>query len=170
MDSATSLNSRFGKTLPFLGICFAAGVAIALWRQGVHFILTVTLGINLGMVLLGPYAAAALYPLRLNFAWGGHLRVLLCLLLATSTVLILAYFFTWSFLEFLMACTTAIAGTLLGHDAALAVLKLKSTRGAKLDFWMMVYFPAATCMAILGGYSILGFSAGLYRIVCSLIG
>lgn len=170
MDSATSFNRRFGKTLPFLGICFAAGFAIALWQPGPQFILTVALGISLGMLLLGPYAAAALYPLRLQLVWGGHLRMLLCLVLATSTVFILDYFLTWSFPEFILACTSVVVGTLLGHDAALAVLELKSTRGAKLDLWMVVCFPSSICLAVLGGYCILGFSAGSYRIIRALIG
>ena len=170
MDSATSFNRRFGKTLPLLGICVAAGFAIALLRQGPQFILTVALGISLGMLLLGPYAAAALYPLRLQFVWGGHLRMLLCLILATSTVFIFDCFLTLSFREFILASTTVVVGTLLGHDAALAVLKLKSTRGAKLDLWMVVFFPSSICLAMLGGYCILGFSAGSYRIIRALIG
>ena len=170
MDSATNFNSRFGKTLPFLGICFAAGFFIALWQQELQLILKVALGINLGMLLLGPYAAAALYPLRLQFAWGGHLRILLCLLLATSTVLILTYFFTCSFVEFSLVCINVVLGTLMGHDAALAVLELKSTTGAKLDLWMILFFPTSICLAMLGGYSTLALTAGCYRIFRTFIG
>jgi hypothetical protein len=152
---------------PLLAGCFAAGFAIALWDPHPRLILTVAIGITSGMLVLGPYAAAALYSLRLQRLWGGHLRWPLCLVLALSAVLLLDYLLGWSPLHLGLASGTALLGTVLGHDATLAVLELRLT--PHLDSWMVVLFPLLVGLAVLAGYCSLGFGAGTYAFIAALI-
>ena len=88
MDPASSFGGRLTSTLPFLTVWFVVGFVIALLLPGPLLILTVSVGISFGMIVLGPYAAAALYALKLQRLAGGHLRLPVCVLLAASTVFI----------------------------------------------------------------------------------
>ena len=63
-----SFSQRLYSARIFLGGCFAAGVLIALWDPAPRFVFTFTIGLTAGILILGPYAAAALYALRI-----GHL-------------------------------------------------------------------------------------------------
>lgn len=169
MDPFASFIQRFRLTLPFLAAWYAAGFAIAWWNPHPRLILTVSLGISLGTLLLGPYAAAALYTLRLQQVWSGHLRWPLCLMLALSSVLLLDYLLAWSIPQLLLAGATALLGTVLGHDATLAVLELRATPGTHLDRWMVGLFPLLSGLAALGGYCSLGFGAGTCRLLLALL-
>ena len=170
MDPLASFSLRFKSTLPFLSIWFAAGFAIALWNPHPRMILTVALGISIGILFLGPYAAAAMYALRLQHILRGLLRLPLCIIVAASTVLLLDYVLAWSFQEVLLAGATAILGTFLGHDATLAVLELATSSQARLDHWMVVLFPILIGLSVLAGYCSLGFGAGSYQFIASVFG
>lgn len=78
MDPYSNFVQRFRLILPFLMFWFGAGIALAWWNPYPRLMLTVALGISLGILLLGPYAAAALYMLRLQDIWQGHLRWRYC--------------------------------------------------------------------------------------------
>lgn len=169
MDPFASFVRRFRLILPFLSAWFAAGFAIAWWNPHPRLILTVALGISLGVLLLGPYTAAALYTLRLQEVWNGHLRWLMCLVLALSMGLLLDHFLGWSLPQTILAMATALLGTVLGHDATLAVLELSTSPGARLDRWMVALFPLFIGLAVLGGYCSLGFGAGTYRFLLALL-
>ena len=169
MDPFSHFTHRLRSSTSFLSIWFAAGFAIAWWNPRPHLILTVALGIGIGMFALGPYAAAALYPERLQRVLGGHLRWPLCLLLALSAALLAAHFFDWSTQQIGLACITAVIGTILGHDAALAVLQLSSGRRRQVDKWMVGLFPLIIGLASLAGYCSLGFGTGTYRFLAALL-
>ena len=61
-------------------------------------------------------------------------------------------------------------GTVLGHDACLAVLELRSSPDEQADLWMVLLFPLLIGLAILAGYCSLGFGIGFYHLVLSLVG
>jgi hypothetical protein len=145
-------------------------LVLAWWNPHPRLTLTVALGTSLGFLLLGPYAAAALYMLRLQDIWQGRLRWPLCLIPPLSTVLVLDYFLGWSVQQAALAGATALLGTVMGHDATLAVLELKTTPGARLDRWMVLLFPLFIGLAVLGGYCSLGVGAGSYRLLSALLG
>lgn len=170
MDSLTSFSHRLGQTRPYFIGVFAVGLAIAIWDPQPKLILTVALGISIGMLLLGPYAAAALYTTRLQYVLGGHLRWPLCLLLAISAVVIMDYFLAWRLHQILLGAAVTALGTVLGHDACLAVLELRTSSGQETDLWMVLLFPLLIGTAILAGYCSLGFGIGLYQLVVSLVG
>lgn len=170
MDPFSSFAQRFRLILPFLALWFAAGFALAWWNPHPRLMLTVALGASLGFLLLGPYAAAALYILRLQEVWRGHLRWPLCLIPPLSTVLALDYFLGWSLQQMALAAATAVLGTVMGHDATLAVLELKTTPGIRLDRWMVLLFPIFIGLAVLGGYCSLGLGSGSYRFLSALLG
>lgn len=149
-----------------MGAWFAAGFGIAVWDPQPKLILTVAIGICSGMLILGPYAAAALYGLRLQRFLKGHLRWPLCLILATTTVLLLDYILNWSFLQLVLAGVTGLVGMILGHDATLVVLELKHTR--RLDRLMVVFFPFLIGISVIAGYSSFGFGAGMYQFLAAL--
>ena len=170
MDPFSSFVQRFRLILPFLALWFGAGFALAWWNPHPRLMLTVALAINLGILLLGPYAAAALYILRLQDIWRGHLRWPLCLVPPLSTVLVLDYFLSLSLEQVILAGATALLGTILGHDATLAVLELKASAELRLDRWMVILFPLFISLAVLGGYCSLGFGTGTYRFLLVLWG
>lgn len=166
MDRYTSIATRLSAALPFFGIWFVVGFAIAIWDPQPRLILTVSVGITMGLLVLGPYAAAALYGARLQRVLGGHLRWPLCLLMAGSAVLVLDYLLAWSPAQLGWAFGTAMAGTVLGHDATLSVLDLRQR--SQLDLPMVLLFPALVGLAALSGYAAFGFAAGLYRFAAAL--
>lgn len=170
MDPFSSFTQRFRLILPFLSLWFVAGFALAWWNPHPRLMLTVALGISLGFLLLGPYAAAALYILRLQEIWRGHLRWPLCLIPPLSTVLVLDYLLGWPAQQMALAGATSLLGTVMGHDATLAVLELKTTPGARLDRWMVLLFPLFIGLAVLGGYCSLGLGSGSYRFLSALLG
>lgn len=170
MDQFSSFSQRFRLILPFLSLWFLAGVALAWWNPQPRLMLTVAMATSLGFLLLGPYAAAALYILRLQEVWRGHLRWPLCLIPPVSTVLVLDHFLGWSVHQVALAGALALLGTILGHDATLAVLELKTTPGARLDRWMVLLFPVFIALAVLGGYCSLGMGSGSYRFLTALFG
>lgn len=161
MDSFSNFILRLKPALPLLAVWFAVGLVIAAWDPHPKLILTVALGISSGMLVLGPYAAAALYSTHRQ-----GLRWLLCLSLALSAVLLLHYLFHWSALQLILVSATAVIGTILGHDATLAVLELRET--PHLDWWMVVLFPILLGLAALAGYSSLGFGLGSFRFLAAL--
>lgn len=170
MDPLASFTDRLGRARPyFLGV-FGVGFAIAVWDPQPKLILTVALGVSIGMLLLGPYAAAALYTTRLQYVLGGHLRWPLCLVLAISAVILMDYFFAWELHQILLGAAVTALGTVLGHDACLAVLELRSSPGEETDPWMVVLFPLLIGLVILAGYCSLGFGIGLYHFLSSVAG
>ncbi|MFH1570518.1 MAG: hypothetical protein ABIL09_21190 [Gemmatimonadota bacterium] len=170
MDALTSFSHRLTATRPYLAAVFAAGLGIAVWDPQPKLILTVALGISVGMLLLGPYAAAALYTTRLQHLWGGHLRWPLCLVLPLSAVIIMDYFLSWKLHQLVLGGAVTAAGTVLGHDASLAVLELRSMADARTDVWMVLLFPLLVGSLVLAGYCSLGFAIGLYHAAVSLLG
>ncbi len=169
MDPFASFIDRLHAAFPFLGLCFAAGFAIALWTPHPHLILIVAVGLSLGFLILGPYAAAALYTMRLQRLWGGHLRWPLCVVLAFSAALLVAHYLDWSNRQIILSCVTALIGTILGHDAALAVLELGAGSRPRVDKWMVGLFPLFVGLSSLAGYCSLGFGTGTYRFFAALL-
>jgi len=163
-----SFSHRLYAAYPLLFICFVSGFAIAVWNPHPRFVLTVALAITAGMILLGPYAAAAIYSLRIQRFLAGHLRWPACILLALSAIYLLDYLFGWSRPQFLLAALPALVGTVIGHDATLAVLELRNS--PRLDPWMVCFFPLFIGLAVLAGYSSLGFFSGTYLFVTAVIG
>jgi len=169
VDALSSFTERLSQTRPYLLGVFGAGLAIAFWDPHPKLILTVALGISIGMLLLGPYAAAALYTTRLQYVLGGHLRWPLCLMLAVSSVVLMDYFLAWKMHQILLGGAATAAGTVLGHDACLAVLELRSSPVEKTDPWMVVLFPLLVGLAVLAGYCSLGFAIGLYQVLAAVV-
>lgn len=165
MDPPSSFNHRLTTTWPYLVGIFTAGFSIAIWDPQPRLILTVAVGISAGLLLLGPYAAAALYGTRLEHVLGGHLRLPACLLLALTTVLIADYLLHWPMHQFFLVTFTAMLGTIFGHDATVAVLELRSDSSRDLDVLMVVLFPLIAGVAVLAGYCSLGFGVGAYHAV-----
>ncbi len=163
----TSFSQRLPLIQPFIVACFIGGFAIALWNPQPRFILTAALGITAGILILGPYAAAALYALRIQHFLDGHLRWPLCFLLALSAVYLLNYALGWSPHQFALAAASALIGTTIGHDATLAVLELR--KSPSIDRWMVVLFPFLIGLAVLAGYSSLGFFSGIYQLIAALV-
>lgn len=170
MDPIASFAERLDRTRPYFLSLFGVGFAIAVWDPQPKLILTVASGISIGMLLLGPYAAAALYTTRLQYVLGGHLRWPLCLLLAISAVVLLDHFYAWKPHQLLLGTAVTALGTVLGHDACLAVLELRSSPGEETDLWMVALFPLLVGLVILAGYCSLGFGLGLYHLLISVIG
>ncbi len=152
-----------------MGTVFAIGFAIAWWNPHPRLILILAVGLSCGMLLLGPYAAAALYTTRLQQIWNGHLRWPLCLLLAVSSVVLLDTFLHWSTAQLILAGVVACVGTVFGHDASLAVLELRGGAG-RIDPWMVCLFPIIVGLAALAGYCSLGFGIGAYQVLRAFIG
>ena len=169
MDTVSTYSQRLASTSPYLTALFGVGFVIALWDPHPKLILTVALGISTGMLILGPYASAALYGTGLQAIWHGHLRWPLCMLLAVTAVLIMDYFMAWTRDQLLLGVATATIGTVLGHDATLAVLELRRTPGRQPDVWMVVSFPVIAGLAALAGYCSLGFGLGIYHLLAALL-
>jgi hypothetical protein len=162
-----SFSQRLYSARIFLGGCFAAGVLIALWNPAPRFVFTFTIGLTAGILILGPYAAAALYALRIGHIWGGNLRWPICILATLSTVFLLDYMLGWSQPQLWIATFTALVGTAIGHDATLATLELRSN--PHLDLRMVAVFPLLIGLAVLAGYSSLGFLSGMYTFAASAL-
>lgn len=169
MDPLSSFLDRLGLARHYLLVLFVLGFGVALWDPQTKVILTLALGISCGMLLLGPYSAAALYTTRLQARFGGHLRWPVCLLLSLSAVFLLDYVFDWSRGQLVLASVTASLGTVCGHDATLAVLELRSLPSARVDVWMVLFFPALIGLTVLAGYCSLGFGLGTYHLVAGLL-
>ena len=167
MDALASFSSRLRLARIFLGSCFAAGFLLALWDPHPRLMLTAAISISTGMLILGPYAAAALHSLGLQRIVDGHLRWPLCVLMVLSFVYLLDYLMAWKNVQFALASGSALLGTILGHDASLAVFKLRNTPG--LDIWMVLLFPLFIGLALLAGYSSFGFAAGSYQFAAAFL-
>lgn len=162
-----SFSQRLLSARPFLGSSFVAGAIIALWDPAPRFVFTFAIGLTAGVLILGPYAAAALYALRLGRFWGGNLRWPICILSTASSVLLLDHLLRWSQPQFWIAALTALVGTAIGHDATIAVLELRSN--PHLDRRMIVLFPLLIGLAVIAGYSSLGFLAGMYKFAAAAL-
>ena len=167
MDALASFSSRLRIARVFLGSCFMAGFFLALWDPHPRLILTVAIGITIGMLILGPYAAAVLYSIGLQRILDGYLRWPFCTLIVFSSVYLLGYLLDWKTTQFALAGFSALLGTILGHDACLAIHRLKST--PDLDHWMVLLFPLFTALTLLAGYSSFGFAAGSYQFATALL-
>ena len=152
-----------------MAVWFGVGFAIALWDPHTTLILTVAIGISVSMLALGPYAASAIYLMRLHRFLGGHLRWPLCLLLAVSTVFLLENFLHWSKPQIVLAGVTASVGSILGHDATLAVLELRASSQSSPDYLMVVLFPLCLGLAVLAGYCSLAFGVGAFNFTAALV-
>ena len=162
-----SFSQRLYSARTFLSGCFVAGVLIALWNPAPRFIFTFTLGLMAGILILGPYTAATLYALRIGHIWGGNLRWPICILATLSTVFLLDYMLRWSQPQFWIATFTALVGTAIGHDATLATLELRTN--PHFDLRMVAVFPLLIGLAVLAGYSSLGFLSGMYTFASSAL-
>ena len=167
MNAQTSFSRRLGLARNFLIACFAAGILIALWDPHPRLILTAALGITGGMLILGPYAAVLLYALGIQRILNGHLRWPLCVLMVLSSVYMLNYLLGWKNGQFALASGSSLLGTVLGHDATLAVLELRGT--PSLDNRMVLLFPIIIALALLAGYSSFGFGSGSYKLIAALL-
>ena len=163
MDSHSTFNHRLAATWPYFLAIFAAGFLIAIWDPTPKLIITLALGISGGLLVLGPYATAALYGTRLEHFLGGHLRLPACLLLALTAILIADYLLHWPAHQFVLVAITAMLGTVVGHDATVAVLELRNDPNKDLDLGMVVTFPLIAGATILAGYCSLGVGVGTYH-------
>ncbi|MEE2657814.1 MAG: hypothetical protein VX733_04865 [Candidatus Latescibacterota bacterium] len=154
----------------YLAGLFGLGFAVALWDPDPKVILTLAVGISSGMLLLGPYSAAAIYATRLQRFRRGRLRWPVCLLVAVSAVFILDYFLTWTTPQLVMAGVTASMGTVFGHDATVSVLELRASPVARIDPYMVFCFPLFVGLAVLAGYCSLGFGFGLFKMARVFLG
>lgn len=169
MDPLTSFLDRLGAARSVLAVLFCTGFGVALWNPKTMIVVTLAVGISCGMLILGPYSAAALYATRLQSRFGGHLRWPVCLLLAVSTVFLMDALLHWSRPQLILAGLTASLGTVFGHDATIAVLELRSLPGGRVDPWMVLLFPSFIGLAVLAGYCSLGFGVGLYHLTVGLL-
>jgi hypothetical protein len=169
MDPITGFFDRLDAARTPLTVLFCAGFSVAVWDPKTKVVLTLALGITCGMLVLGPYSAAALYATRLQSRFGGHLRWPVCLLLSVSAVLLLDTLVHWSHLQLALAGLTASLGTVFGHDAVIAILELRSLPGGRVDPWMVFLFPVIVGLAVLAGYCSLGFGIGLYHLIDGLV-
>ena len=167
MNAQTSLSRRLSLAGNFLTGCFAAGFLIALWDSHPRLILTAAVGISSGMLILGPYTATVLYTLGLRKLFKGHMRWPLCVLMVLSSVYLLDHLLGWKNTQFALAFGSALLGTVLGHDATLAILELKGT--PSLNGKMVLLFPITVTLALLAGYSSFGFAAGSYQFAAALL-
>ncbi len=165
MNPLSTFNHRLAGTWPHLLGIFSAGFLIAILDPNPKLIITLALGISAGLLVLGPYATAALYGTRLEHILGGHLRLPACLLLALTAVLIADYVLRWPAHQFVLVTLTAMLGTVFGHDATVAVLELRGDPTRDLDTGMVVIFPLIAGVTILAGYCSLGFGVGTYHAV-----
>ena len=163
-----SFSQRLYSACPFLGSCFVAGIIIALWNPAPRFVFTFAIGLTAGILVLGPQVAAALYTLRIGQFWNGNLCWPICIVYTVSTVLLLDYFLRWSQTQFWIATSTALIGTSIGHDATIAALDLRSN--PHFDLRMVTIFPLLIGLAVVAGYSSLGFLSGMYTFAASVIG
>ena len=163
-----SFNQRLYSARPFLGSCFFSGIIIALWNPAPRFVFTFAIGLTAGILILGPHVAAALYALRIGQFWNGNLRWPICILTTVSTILLLDYFLRWSQPQFWIATSTALIGTAVGHDATLAALELRSN--PHFDLRMVAIFPLLIGLAVVAGYSSLGFLSGMFTFAISAAG
>lgn len=164
----TSFSHRLHSARLLFFACFASGFAIAVWNPHPRYVLTATVSIVAGMLLLGPFAAATIYSLRIQRLFSGHLRWPACILLVLSAVYLLDYQLHWPRPQFLLVALPALLGAVIGHDATLAVLELRNS--PQLDSRMVFFFPLFIGLAILAGYSSLGFFSGTYQFVAAVIG
>ena len=169
MDPVTSFLDRLEAARTPFSLLFCVGFGVAVWDPKAKIVLTLALGISCGMLVLGPYSAAALYATRLQSRFGGHLRWPICLLLAISAVLLMDAMLQWTRVQLVLAGMTASLGTVFGHDATIAVLELRSLPGGRVDPWMVLLFPMLVGLAVLTGYCSLGFGVGLYHLTAGLL-
>lgn len=169
MDPVTDFLDRLGSARAWLTALYALGFAVALWDPQAKVVLTLALGVSCGMLVLGPYAAAALYATRLQGRFGGHLRWPVCLLLSLSAVFLLDAVLSWSRPQLVLAAATASLGMVFGHDATLAILELRARSGRQLDPWMVVLFPLLVGLAVLSGYCSLGFGIGTLHVIRAVL-
>jgi hypothetical protein len=170
MDPLSRFIDRFDRGRLALALLFGLGLAVAVWDPKTKVILTLALGISGGMLILGPYSAAVLYTRRLQVWFGGRLRWPVSLLLSLSAVYLADYFLVWTPAQLAMAAATASVGTIVGHDATLALLELRAVPQVRIDGWMVFLFPFAVSLAALAGYCSLGFGIGTYHLISGLIG
>ena len=166
--SMANFNQRLYSARLFLSSCFAAGFIIALWNPAPRFVFTFAIGLTAGMLILGPQVAAVLYALRIRKFWNGNLRWPICIVATVSTVLLLDYLLRWSQPQFWIAISTALIGTTIGHDATLAALELRSD--SHFDLRMVAIFPLLIGLAVIAGYSSLGFLSGMFTFASSALG
>lgn len=169
MNPTSSFTDRIFSSSRYLVAVFVAGLSIAVWDPHPKLILTVAIGLSTGMLILGPYSSAALYGTRLQSVWHGHLRWAICLILSVSAVFIMDYLLEWSKPQLAVAIITSGLGTVMGHDATLAVLELKASRDNNVDVLMVILFPLIVGGATLAGYCSLAFGIGIYHLVSALI-
>lgn len=169
MNSAASFGDRMWAAWPLMSAWFGVGFTIALWGPHPKLILTVATGISVSMLALGPCVIAVTYFMRLHLFVGGHLRWPICLLLAVSAVFLLDYFLHWSKLQIVLAGVTASVGSILGHDATMAVLELRASSQSTPDYLMVVLFPLCVGLAVLAGYCSLAFGVGVFNFAAALV-
>ena len=162
-----SFSQRLYSARLFLVSCFVAGIIIALWNPAPRFVFTFAIGLTAGILSLGPYLAAVLHALRIGQFWNGNLCWPICILATVSTALLLDYFMRWSQPQFWIFTSTVLIGTAIGHDATLAALELRSN--PHFDLRMVAIFPLLIGLAVIAGYSILGFLFGMYTFAASAI-
>ena len=163
-----SFSQRLYSARLFLGSCFVAGIIIALWDPAPRFVFTFAIGLTAGILILGPHLAAVLYALRMGKFWNGNLCWPICIFATVSTALLIDYFLRWSQPQFWIATSTILVGTAIGHDATLAALELRSN--PHFDLRMVATFPLLIGLAVIAGYSTLGFLSGMYTFAASAIG
>tara|TARA_B100000886_G_C20384098_1_gene475249 strand:+ start:783 stop:1280 length:498 start_codon:yes stop_codon:yes gene_type:complete len=163
-----SFSQRLYSARFFLGSCFVAGIIIALWDPSPRFVFTFAIGLTAGILILGPHLAAVLYALRIGQFWNGNLCWPIYILATVSTALLIDYFLRWSQPQFWIATSTVLVGTVIGHDATLAALELRFN--PHFDLRMVATFPLLIGLAVIAGYSILGFLSGMYTFAASAIG
>ena len=169
MNIDSNFSDRLTSSIPYLAAVFATGFCIALWDPHPTLILTVAIGLSTGMLILGPYSSAALYGTRLQSIWHGHLRWPTCLILSVSSVLLMDYLIGWSRPQLVIAILTSTLGAILGHDATLAVIELKSRLDQKVDITMVICFPLILGITALAGYCSLGFSVGFFHLISGFL-
>ena len=168
MRASSTFTHRLRLAAPLLAGWFGCGLVLAGWGPHPRYMVSLTVGTSVGALVVGPYVAIVLQWLARRWVWAMHLRWPVCLAAVVTTVILLNAWLGWDGALLAVAAVATTAGTVLGHDAALAVLALRG--GSDLDVPMVVALPLLLGLAAFGGYTSLGLGIGMLQFLQALTG
>ena len=157
--------SRSKNIVPFLSCCFGLGILMAIFQSEPKYILSLAIALFFGMLIIGPISTVIQHWTITLINPSPHASSLVAINFIIFLSFIVAYTTLDDKTQIFLSVLSSVAGSILGHDATVAVTNIKQ----QIDQKMIAIFPIFLVMALFAGYSSFGFLYGVYKFAKSLL-
>ncbi|MEE3234763.1 MAG: hypothetical protein VX294_11405 [Candidatus Latescibacterota bacterium] len=134
---------------------------MAIYDSHPRYILAIAVAFFLGILIIGPFSTALQHWTTPLIKLSPYVSSIISIKIITFSSFVISYSILSDKTQIFLSIVASIVGSILGHDATIAITKIVTK--PKIDQKMIALFPICIVLALIAGYSSLGFVSGVYQ-------